>query len=196
MFEELTIQKYNDILASKAPTPGGGSALAVVGALACSLVEMAVNVTVAKLDTANETYEYLQREIKAVERAKTTLYRLADDDAKAFEQIVTALKLPKSTEDEVKRRKMALQKAYHTSALVPLDVMRVCGDMLSRSELRILPHLNKYVSSDCVIAIDLYKAIIRNSSHNVRANTCFITSLELKSLLEKQCEEIMQQVKQ
>lgn len=196
MFEELTIKKYNEILASKAPTPGGGSALAVVGALACSLVEMAVNVTVAKLDTANETYEYLQREVKAVERAKTTLYRLADDDAKAFEQIVTALKLPKSTDDEVKRRKMALQKAYHTSALVPLDVMRVCGDMLSRSELRILPHLNKYVSSDCVIAIDLYKAIIRNSSHNVRANTCFITSLELKSLLEKQCEEIMQQVKQ
>ena len=196
MFEQLTIEKYNEILASKAPTPGGGSALAIVGTIACSLVEMAVNVTVAKLDVNNESYDYLQREIKAVERAKTALYRLAKDDSTAFEQIIAARKLPKSTEDEVKHRKMALQKAYHTSALVPLDVMRVCSDMLTRSELRILPYLNKYVSSDCVIAIDLYKAIIRNSRVNVHANTCFISSMELKSLLEKQCEEIMQQVKQ
>ena len=195
MFEQLSIEKYNEILASKAPTPGGGSALAMVGTVACSLVEMAINVTVAKLDKNGETYQYLQSELKAVERAKPTLYRLANDDAKAFEQIMTALKLPKSTEDEVKRRKMALQKAYHTSALVPLDVMRVCGDMLARSELRIMPHLSKYVSSDCVIAIDLYKAIIRNSRVNVHANTCFITSPELKALLEKQCEEIMQQIK-
>ena len=194
-FEKLTLEQYNEALASKAPTPGGGSALAMVGAVACSLVEMAINVTVAKLDASSEHYDYLQREVKAVQRAKTTLYRLSNDDAKAFEQIVVALRLPKSTDEEIKRRKMALQKAYHTCALVPLDVMRVCGDMLTRSELRILPHLSKYVSSDCVIAIDLYKAIIRNSSHNVRANTCFITSSELKYLLEKQCEEIMQQIK-
>ena len=195
MFEQLTIEKYNEILASKAPTPGGGSALATVGTIACSLVEMAINVTVAKLESDSETCQYLQSELKAVQRAKTTLYRLANDDAKAFEQIVVALKLPKTTDDEIKRRKMALQKAYHTSSLVPLDVMRVCGDMLPRSELRIMPHLSKYVSSDCVIAIDLYKAIIRNSRVNVHANTCFITSPELKALLEKQCEEIMQQIK-
>lgn len=194
MFERLTIEKYNEILASKAPTPGGGSALAIVGAVACSLVEMAVNVTVAKLDEGSESYEYLQREVRAVQRAKTTLYRLANDDATAFEQIMAALRLPKSTEDEIKRRKMALQKAYHTSALVPLDVMRVCGDMLSRGELRILPHLSRYVSSDCVIAIDLYKTVIRNCRLNVHANTCCITSPELRALLERQCKEIMQQI--
>ena len=196
MFEELTIQKYNEILASKAPTPGGGSALAIVGAVACSLVEMAVNVTVAKLDADSENCQYLQREGKAVERAKSALYRLANDDAGAFEQIIAARKLPKTTENEAKRREISLQKAYHNSALIPLDVMRICSDLLARSEMRILPHLNKYVSSDCVIAIDLYKAIIRNSRVNVYANTCFITTPELKNLLERQCEEIMQQVKQ
>ena len=193
MFEKLTIEKYNEILASKAPTPGGGSALATIGAIACSLVEMAINVTVTKLDANSETYDYLQREAKAVERAKTALYRLANDDAAAFEQIITARKLPKSNENEAKHRENAIQKAYHNAALVPLDVMRVCSDMLTRSELRILPHLSKYVSSDCVIAIDLYKAIIRNSRVNVYANTCFITSKELRTLLEKQCEEIIQQ---
>lgn len=195
MFEKLTIEKYNEILASKAPTPGGGSALAVVGATACSLVEMAANVTAARLEADSEEYQYLQREAKAVERAKSALYRLANDDATAFEQIIAAKKLPKTTEDEAKRRENALQKAYHNSALVPLDVMRVCSELLNRSELRLLPHLNKYVASDCVIAVDLFKAIVRNCRVNVYANTCFITSPDLKALLEKQCEEIMQQVK-
>lgn len=190
MFENLTIQKYNEILASKAPTPGGGSALAVVGTIACSLVEMAANVTLAKLDASSESYEYLQREVKVVSRAKTALYRLSNDDAAAFEQIVAARKLPKSTENEAKLRENALQKAYHNAALVPLDVMRVCSDLLARCEFRILPHLSKYVSSDCVIAIDLYKAILRNCRVNVYANTCFITSPDLKALLERQCEEI------
>ena len=190
MFEELTIAKYNEILASKAPTPGGGSALAMVGAIACSLVEMAANVTVAKLDPSNETADYLKREAKIVEHAKNALYRLSNDDATAFEQIIAARKLPKTTENEAKHREIALQKAYHNAALVPLDVMRVCSDLLTRCELRILPHLSKYVSSDCVIAIDLFKAIIRNCRVNVYANTAFIASPELKSLLEKQCEEI------
>ena len=196
MFEELTIKKYNEVLASKAPTPGGGSALAIVGAIACSLVEMAINVTVAKLDVNDERFDYLQREAKAVERAKTALYRLSNDDAGAFEQIIAGKKLPKSTDDEAKRRENALQKAYHNAALIPLDVMRVCSDMLTRSEIRILPHLSKYVSSDCVIAVDLYKAIIRNCAVNVRANTCYITSPELKTLLETQCDEILKQITQ
>ena len=190
MFEELTIRKYNEMLASKAPTPGGGSALAEVAAIACSLTEMAINVTMTKLDESSETYDYLQREVKAVNRAKTALYRLANNDAAAFEQIVASKKLPKSTQEEVKHRENALQKAYHNAALVPLDVMRLCSDLLSRSEWRILPHLSKYVSSDCVIAIDLYKAIIRNCRVNVYANTSFITSPDLKALLERQCEEI------
>ena len=196
MFEKLTIEKYNEILASKAPAPGGGSALAMIGATACSLVEMAINVTCAKLEASSETYAYLQSELKVVERAKTTLYRLSNDDSKAFEQIIASLKLPKSTHGEEKERQNALQKAYHNAALVPLDVMRICSDLLTRCELRILPHLGKYVSSDCVIAIDLYKSIIRNSKLNVYANTCYITSPELKNLLERQCEQIAQQVKQ
>ena len=48
MFEQLTLKKYTEILASNAPTPGGGSALAVVASIACSLVEMSINVTNTK----------------------------------------------------------------------------------------------------------------------------------------------------
>ena len=194
MFEKLTAEQYNDLLASKAPTPGGGSALAMIGATACSLVEMAINVTTAKLDANDETCAYLNSELKLIERARTALYRLSNDDSTAFQQIIASLKLPKSTHGEAKERETALQKAYHSAALVPLDVMRICSDLLARSELRVLPHLSKYVSSDCVIAIDLFKTIISNSKHNVYTNTCRITSPDLKALLERQCEEILKQL--
>ena len=45
----MTIEQYNQILASDAPTPGGGSALALVGACGCSLIKMAVEITLNRL---------------------------------------------------------------------------------------------------------------------------------------------------
>lgn len=194
MFEKLTIEQYNEILASKAPTPGGGSALAVVGTVACSLTEMAINVTCAKLNSESDDYMYLQRERTATQRAKNALYKLSNDDAEAFQHIIDCMKLPKTTDEEQKHRAYELQKAYHKAALVPLDVMAMCKDLLTRCELRLLPHLNKYVSSDCVIAIDLYRAIIRNCLVNVYANTAYITDTALRSRLEKQGNDIVKEV--
>lgn len=194
MFEKLTIEQYNEILASKAPAPGGGSALSIVGAVACSLVEMAINVTCAKLNLDSDDYVYLQRECTVAQRAKTALYKLSNDDATAFQHIIDCMKLPKATDEEKKHRVKELQKAYHKSALVPLDVMAMCKDLLNRCELRIMPRLNKYVSSDCVIAMDLYKAIIRNCLVNVYANTSYITDTDLKARLEKQGNDVVKEI--
>lgn len=194
MFENLTIEQYNELLASKAPTPGGGSALAMVGTVACSLVEMAINVTLEKLDRDCDEHHYLTSEREVAARAKKALYKLSSDDATAFQHIIDCLRLPKSTADEQKHRKGELQKAYHKSAIVPLDVMSICAEMTKRSKLRILPQLNKYVSSDCVIAIDLFKTIGRNSLVNVHANTDFLTDEALKSRLEKQASELLAEI--
>ena len=194
MFEKLTIEQYNDILASKAPAPGGGSALAIVGAVACSLVEMAINVTCTKLSLDSDDYVYLERERMVAERAKMALYKLSNDDANAFQHIIDCMKLPKSTEEERKHRTSELQKAYHKAALVPLSVMAMCKDLLNRCELRLMPRLNKYVSSDCVIAMDLYRAIIRNCLVNVFANTVYITDPDLKARLEKQGNDVVKEI--
>ena len=194
MFEKLTIEQYNDILASKAPTPGGGSALAQVGAIACSLVEMAINVTTAKMNEADEYYAYLRSQSEVIARAKRALYKLSNDDAQAFEKIIEALRLPKATPDEQKRRTQELQKAYHRAALVPLDVMGLCREILKLSKVRILPYLSKYVSSDCVIAMDLCKTIAKSSLVNVHANTTLISDPILKNSLEKQATDILKEI--
>ena len=193
MFEDLTIRQYNDILASKAPTPGGGSALAQVGAVACSLVEMAINVTLSKM-TAGEDYDYLKSQCDVAMRAKKTMYKLSNDDAQAFEKIIVALHMPQSTDEEKKRRSQQLQKAYHRAAIVPLDLMALCREILRLAKVRVMPNLSKYVSSDCVIAIDLLKNIATNSLVNVRANTTLIVDPTLQSTLDRQAMEILNEI--
>lgn len=193
MFEKLTVEEYNKILASNAPTPGGGSALGQVGAIACSLVEMSINVTLTKSIDA-DTAEYLNRQLDVVARAKKAFYKLSNDDAAAFQKIIDTLRLPKNSEEEKALRLRELQKAYHKAAIVPLDVMSLCREIIKLCKIRVMPYLSKYVSSDCVIAIDLCKTIAKNSLVNVHANTQLLTEPTLKNMLEKQGAEILQDI--
>lgn len=194
MFEQMTIEKYCEVLSSQAPTPGGGSALAIVGAEACSLIEMAINVTLAKTDKTEENYAYLQGELNTATRAKKCLYKLSNDDADVYGKIVEARKLPKNTDEETKLRTGSLQKAFHKATLVPLDVMSLSRDVLQRASSRVLPRLSKWVASDCEIGISLLKTVVNYSVKNVYANTCFIHDAELKARLEKQAKDILDEV--
>ena len=195
MFEKLTIEEYNSILASNAPTPGGGSALAQVGVIACSLVEMAINVTLTKPNDADRV-EYLNRQLEVVARAKKAFYKLSNDDATAFQRIIDGFQLPKTADGEKMLRARELQKAYHKAAIVPLDVMNICREIIKLCKVRVMPYLSKYVSSDCVIAVDLCKSIAKNSLVNVHANTQLITDPTLKNSLEKQAADILHDIEQ
>lgn len=194
MFEKMTIENYCETLGSKAPAPGGGSALAVIGAEACALIEMSINVTAERLSADDEKYSYLQDELLSVKRASKHLFKLGNDDAEAYENIVRARKLPKNTEEETKARTTAMQKAFHKATLVPLNVMGLCLDVMKRANLRVLPNVSKYVVSDCEIGASLLKTVIEFSVKNVYANTCFIRDETLKKTLEKQAEDILKNV--
>lgn len=180
MFKQMTIEKYNEILASKSPTPGGGSALAMAGAMACSLCQMAVEVTLTKGEN-----EYLANCLPTLKRCIAKLQDLAQEDADAFQKIIAVSHQVKLGKTE----KSALQKEYHKSALVPIQVMQVCKRALDVAE-NTKPYLYKYVATDCYIGIDLLKVAIKDSVHNVYANTCLITDEQLKRSLEKQADDV------
>lgn len=191
MFDQLTIKQYNDILASKSPTPGGGSALAQVGATACSLVAMAINVTCAKAKQQDENYDYLQRELAFCLRAQNKLYQLSNDDAKAFDDIIGALKMPKETDEQKKQRLALLQKCYHKGALVPLDVMETCFVACQHAVKRVFALLDKYVSSDCTIAIELMRTVMRCCVDNVEVNAKCITDEQLQRQLLSKAQNLL-----
>lgn len=134
-----------------------------------------------------------KRRRKVYRQGEKRLQQLANDDATAFDRIIKCLRLPKDTDEDKKRRANSLQSAYHMAALVPLDVMTVCKETLCKAE-KVLPYLNKYVASDCVIGIDLLKRVIVNSQENVYANTSLIKDETLKNSLEKQAQSVLQSV--
>lgn len=188
MFEQMTIDNYCEVLASNAPAPGGGSALAIVGAEACALIEMAINVTLDKLPQTDINYDYLKGELATCTRARKHLYLLSNDDAEAYGKIVEARKLPKNSEAEIKVRTATLQKAFHKATLVPLELMQLCLSVLQRASTRVLARLSKWVASDCEIGISLLKTVVNFSVKNVYGNTCFIHDESLKHSLEKQAQ--------
>ncbi len=191
MFKDNSIEQYNNLLASKAATPGGGSALPLVATYACSLAEMAANVTLSKYGEDYDYAEQLHSAVKLLQMSKNKLYMLADDDSAAFDNIIAAMRLPKETEQQVAWRKAALQKQYHKAALVPLEVMQLCRRALDCVE-KAMPYMYKYVASDAVIGASLLKSVIVNSKHNVEANTSLIADDNLRQRLEKEAAFAMQ----
>ena len=62
--KDKSIQQFLDELASKAPTPGGGSAAAVMGAQSAALTSMVCNLTIGKAKYAeveNDMQDLLQK---------------------------------------------------------------------------------------------------------------------------------------
>lgn len=196
MFEKMTIEQYNQILASDAPTPGGGSALALVGACGCSLIKMAVEITLNKLQQkdidpddwqTNNAIASLTNSKSLLDRSTKKMFDESNLDADAFKGILNAMRLPKDTDENKKLRTASIQKQYHKAALVPLELMATCSYVINQIQ-PLVPHMYAYVVSDAEIGISLLKSVIENSIKNVYANTNLIKDERLREQLEAQAK--------
>lgn len=199
MFEKMTIEQYNQILASDAPTPGGGSALALVGACGCSLIKMAVEITLNKLQQkdidpddwqTNNAIVSLTNSKSLLERSTKKMFDESNLDADAFKGILNAMRLPKDTDENKKLRTASIQKQYHKAALVPLELMATCSYVINQIQ-PLVPHMYAYVASDAEIGISLLKSVIENSIKNVYANTNLIKDERLREQLEAQAKDYL-----
>ena len=82
-FASLTLAEFSARLASAEPVPGGGSASAIAGSIAASLLAM-----VARLSLDRPKYEPYratnERALETAEAARVRLLALAEDDAVAY----------------------------------------------------------------------------------------------------------------
>src|SRR5919197_6734339 len=99
MIKDHSIQVFLNELASKASTPGGGSAAAIMGAMGAALVSMVCNLTIGK-----KGYESVDPELRAIlARAEEARGRLTDmirADVEVFDKVIAAYGMPKATEAE------------------------------------------------------------------------------------------------
>jgi methenyltetrahydrofolate cyclohydrolase len=154
--------------ASAGPTPGGGSAAALTAAVGLSLVAMVARMPRTKHGT-DEDRQALDAVLQAVEHLAEHAMDLVDDDAAAYDRVVHAYRLAKTTEDEKNTRRQAIEAALRGAAEVPLEVMRACRAGLGAA-LDVARAGNPSASSDVGVATELLGAARRSAALNVRVN--------------------------
>jgi len=159
-----TLNGWIDELAGAAPTPGGGSAAALAGALAAALVAMVARLTVGR--KAYAAVEAQAREILAeAERLRAELRRLVDEDAAAYEGVSAAYKMPKSDA----RRAGAIDDALLAASRPPADVVKLGRRVLALAQT--IEHIgNQNAASDARVAGMLARTAIDGATENVNVN--------------------------
>lgn len=125
----MTLADFADETASESPAPGGGSISAYIGSLGAALATMVANLSSHKKGWDNRWEEFSDWAEKG-ERSKTKLLELVDADTKAFNQIMNAFALPKSTEEEKLARSKAIQDATKHAIEVPFQVMETAYESM------------------------------------------------------------------
>jgi glutamate formiminotransferase/formiminotetrahydrofolate cyclodeaminase len=126
----MSLSAFSDETASESPAPGGGSIAAYVGALGISLGTMVANLSAHKKGWDARWKEYSDWAEKG-QAIKAQLLKLVDEDTRAFNLIMEAMSLPKTSEAEKKNRKVAIQTATQYAIEVPYQVMQLSYESLT-----------------------------------------------------------------
>ena len=121
---EQSSRGFSEQLASHSPTPGGGSAAAIIGSYGAALSAMVAQFTIGREKYA-EHEETMKDTLAQVENLRKEFLAAVDADAEAYSAFGDALKLPKSTPEEKASRTESMQNALKKAALIPLHVMEL-----------------------------------------------------------------------
>jgi formiminotetrahydrofolate cyclodeaminase len=185
LLAELKIEEFMARLGSKDATPGGGGAAALVGASAAGLVTMVARLTVGRPAFA-AIEDRLQATIIVGDRLRTELLKAIDADAEAFETVMAAYALPRSTPQEKEQRQATLQPALVVATEAPLTTARACREVaLLAAELA--ETANPQTISDAATAAALAEAALQGAIFQARIN---LKSIKDAGYTEKTGQEI------
>lgn len=179
---------FIDQLASAAPTPGGGGASACVGALASALASMVGNLTVGK-----KTYAAVEDDVRAsldrLAALRARLLALVDEDARAFEPLAAAYRLPKATPEEQAAKNAALQQALVGACDVPLAIMRAVAEVVDETEY-LAHHGSRMARSDAGVAAAFARAASDGASLNVYINVASMDDADLAARYREETDAL------
>ena len=164
----MTVERFVDEVSSNSPAPGGGSVAALAGSLGAALAAMVANLTVGKkgYEAAWDSSSNLAERAQAL---KAALLSAVDDDTKAFDDVLAAMRLPKTTDQEKRARSDAIAAAYEKATAVPLATARFCLQAIEvAQEAAVIG--NKNSISDAGVGALLAKAGLESAVLNVRIN--------------------------
>ena len=187
---KLTERRVDDLLQafrSPDPTPGGGSAAALAGALGASLLAMVAGLPKSRAAT-EEDAERLQAAGRRCAAIADDLTTLVDRDSEAYDLVVGAYKQPKGTDEEKAARSAAIQQAMRAAIAAPLDVMRACAAAAEQGVV-VAALGNPSASSDVRVGFELLGAGLRGAKLNVEINLGSVKDAAYVETVRRDVEE-------
>lgn len=185
---QWTIEDFLKKLASDEPIPGGGSVSALAGALGAALIEMYCKLGAQRKGAGGDDQEVLQKIGLEADNYERQLTRLITDDSLAYGEVMSAFKLPKSTDEETKARQAAIQKGFHHAVEVPLQTLYACLECLYLvGEVSVLG--NKSAFSDLKVAEYLCQAGAKGALENIEINLPSIKDAEYVKQVETKVQK-------
>nr|MBP7409048.1 cyclodeaminase/cyclohydrolase family protein [Flavobacteriales bacterium] len=187
----MDLKRFSEETAAESPAPGGGSVAAYVGALGAALGTMVANLSAHKRGWDERWSEFSEWAVKG-EKLRNELLFLVDEDTRAFDRIMTAMGLPKGSDEEKKARKAAITEATKGAINTPLRTMQVCvesmGLMRAMSE-----HGLPASVSDAGVGALCARAGALGAYLNVRINCAGLDDATFKADVLKQAEDLKAQ---
>jgi glutamate formiminotransferase/formiminotetrahydrofolate cyclodeaminase len=192
LLARLSLREFANELSMDSPAPGGGSAAALCGALSASLSSMVANLTVGK-----RGYEKAWKDLKQVaaraQRLKDAYLQFVDLDARAYDKLMEASRLPKASEEQKRERDAAVESAAKEATLVPFDVLSKSIDLLKLAK-KVAQKGNRNSLSDAGVAGLAARAAAEGAYYNVRINLPNIQDGEFLSDIKKRSARLRKRV--
>ncbi len=181
---EQSLAVFSEEVASKKPTPGGGSVSAYMGALSVSLLCMVSRIMLGKKEPM--PLERLNRVVEKGEELRRKLLELVAEDAGAFDSVMQAYRLPRDQEEP---RRKAIQEATVKAAEVPLSTLDTSVQVLLLA-LEVAEVGAASALSDVVTAVAAAKAAVEGAASNVLTNLDSLHDQEYVRRISKRVSEL------
>lgn len=178
-----SIEEFLEELASASPAPGGGSAAALGGAIACGLAEMVCNLTIGKKKYVS-VEEEMKARVEGLKEMRKEFLKLVEEDAKAFNEVIKAIK-----------EKRGEEEAYKKACEVPAKTAEKCV-VLAREIREIAEKGNKNSISDAGVAMLFSYASFHSAIMNVKINLACIEDEIYKQNMAKKIEKMVKEIEE
>ncbi len=183
---KLTVEDFITELASPSPTPGGGSASALAGAMSAAMVEMACNLTVGR-EKFRDVEEEMQTILSRAGELRAIMLKAVDEDTEAYNAVSQARKLPKESDEQKAQRTAGIQAALQQASEVPLAVAKAAHETAQLAAIAVQKS-NPNVASDAKVAILLAEAARDGAIANVEINLDTISDEEFVKRMRSELE--------
>ncbi|NMM62875.1 cyclodeaminase/cyclohydrolase family protein [Clostridium sp. P21] len=197
MLQYMTVKGFTDELGSKSPAPGGGSIAALSASLASALASMVFNLTVGKkeyMEYEKTLKENIDDSLEKVNVCKEEFLELMEKDTDAFLSLMTAFKMPKNTEEEIKSRKEKIAEGNKKSLEIPLEVANKAYGLYNYIYVAV-KYGNKNALSDAGVAASLTETAVEGAILNVKINIMGLKDEAYKEELRNKCNTLLENSK-